>query len=106
MVDFDFLLFILGIVIIIAIVLGISYHKRKLLSKEILAAIEKGIDIPFPEPKQYNFQAHGIVWVCVGIVFAIALWISAGLIGFIWGLLPVSLGIGFVMVSRFGNAGK
>ena len=92
--------FWVGVIAVLFIALIFGLQRRKFLNKEIMLAIEKGIDIPFPQPKERNYNRLGLIFSLVGIVFAIAMWVSAGLIGFLWGLLPVGLGIAFLLIAR------
>lgn len=93
--------FILGIVFA---ALYFSYQKRKFLHGEILAAIEKGMDIPLPQPKKANYRNRGIIYTLTGFVLALALWVTTGsLMGFLWGLIPMALGIAYLIISRGEN---
>lgn len=90
--------FTLGIV-----VAGLYFgnQKRKLQHKEILAAIEKGMDIPLPRPKEKDYRTQGIVFTMTGVVLALALWASTGsIIGLLWGLIPLALGVAYLLIAR------
>ncbi len=89
------------VILVVFIGLWMGYKKRSLLSKEIISAIEKGADIPFPEQKKRNYQNLGLIWTLVGLAFTIALWFSSKAIeGAVWGLLPFALGIAFLLIHR------
>ncbi len=115
---------VLGVLIpIIAIVLGIGlimlmtyldYRKRRemfqLYHAERMAAIEKGIELP-PLPDEF-FQGGrgrepiparnrrtGLILLFIGIALTIALWGSGGDGAFWWGLLPVALGLAFLLAA-------
>ena len=92
--------FWVGVIAILSIALIFGLQKRKYLNKEIMAAIEKGIDIPLPRPKERNYFHLGLIFTLVGAVFALAMWVSAGFIGFLWGLLPFGLGIAFLLIAK------
>ena len=92
--------FWVAVISIVVAALLISLQRRKYLSQEILAAIEKGIDVPFPRPKERNYRKLGFIFTIVGIVFAAAMWVSAGFIGFLWGLLPLGLGVAFLLIAK------
>lgn len=92
-----FCLMTLGAVIAI---LYTSFRKRKLRSEEIIAAIEKGVDVPFPPPQQRNYRSLGLIWTGLGIALVIALWVSGGTTAAVWGLLPVGLGVAFLLIAK------
>jgi len=72
---------------------------RKLFSEEIRAAIEKGVDVPFPEPKITNNLLRGLIFTFLGIAF-----IGVFLFGigqpepaFIIGLPPLGIGLAYLV---------
>ncbi len=79
-----------------------TFKKRSLLSKEIIAAIEKGADIPFPKPKERNYLHLGLIWSFVGFAIFIAIWVQVQDIKpAIWGLLPFALGLAFLLIYKY-----
>jgi len=92
--------FWVAVISIVVAALLISLQRRRHLSNEILAAIEKGIDVPLPRQKERNYVHLGLIFTLVGVVFALAMWVSAGYIGFLWGLLPFGLGIAFLLIAK------
>ena len=98
--------FIVGIVmflvIMVIIVAGfyLGFRTRKLRSDEIIAAIEKGVDVPFPPPRKINHRNLGMISTGLGIALFIALWVSVNLEGAVWGLLPVGLGVALLLIAR------
>ena len=90
-----------GVILVFLIVY--NYRKRQLQGKEILAAIEKGIEVPFPppkEPKKRNYLNLGLVWTFVGVAFTLALWFSARVMeAAAWGFLPIALGVAFLLIG-------
>jgi len=92
---------VLGCIVIGAMIL--KYHKRKLESQEILAAIEKGVDVKFPETKTSRLLP-GLIWLLTGLVMTFALMMVIpehapnGI--WIWGLTPVAVGASFLIVHR------
>lgn len=92
-----------GPIAIIAFIVIYLYKARQLRSQEIIAAMEKGIEVPFPppkEPRKRNYLNLGIVWTLVGTVIAVAMGLSTGsAIGLTWGLLPVAVGIAFLLIA-------
>ncbi|MCF7808812.1 MAG: DUF6249 domain-containing protein [Candidatus Marinimicrobia bacterium] len=91
---------ILGVVVI-----GVLYFRmrnRQLLSDEIKLAIEKGVDVPFPEPKKNRLLLPGIIWTLVGVVSTIGMYVTIPMDApagtWVWGLLPVAIGVGFLIV--------
>lgn len=95
------------IVLVVFICLWTGYKKRSLLSKEIIAAIENGADVPFPKPKERNYQNLGLVWSLGGVALFTAIWVSSGVLeAAIWGLLPFALGIAFLLIHKFNPPKK
>jgi hypothetical protein len=96
-------------VAIIAIVFYFALRSRQLRSQEIMAAIEKGIEVPFPptkERKVRDYRRLGLLWTCVGIALTLALWVSSSsFIGGVWGLLPLAVGIA-LLISSIGQEKK
>lgn len=92
---------VVGAVIIAAFVF--KYFKRKLESQEILAAIEKGVEVKFPERKG-NRLLPGLIWLSTGIVFTLAMAViipddaPSGI--WIWGLAPVAVGASYLIVHQ------
>ena len=87
-------------VAIIAFIVIYLYKTRQLRSQEILAAIEKGIEVPFPPPKKRNYLNLGLIWTFVGVAFTLALWFSAReMEAAAWGFLPIALGIAFLLIA-------
>ncbi|MCH7497747.1 MAG: hypothetical protein IH971_07850 [Candidatus Marinimicrobia bacterium] len=90
-----------GTVGIIALLLILSYKKRQTQSREILAAIEKGMDIPLALSKARNYRTQGLVWTAVGIALTIAIGVSSQeWAGAVWGLLPLAVGVAFLLIAR------
>jgi len=101
---------ILGIIAGIIITLGffgaiafafyMNFRKRQIQSQEIVAAIEKGIEVPFPPPKKRNFLNQGIIWTMVGVVVAVIMgFYTESVAGVACGLLPVALGVAFLVIG-------
>jgi len=89
-----------GPVAIIAFIVIYLYKTRQLRSQEILAAIEKGIEVPFPPPKKRNYLNLGLVWTLVGVAFTLALWFSARVMeAAAWGFLPIAAGVAFLLIG-------
>ncbi len=86
--------------VILVFLIMYNYKKRQLLSREIVAAIEKGIEIPFPPPKVRNYLNLGLIWTLVGVAFTLALWFSARVMeAAAWGFLPIAAGIAFLLIG-------
>ena len=60
-----------GTVVLIAIIVS-NFRQRQLRSAEILAAIDKGIEVPFPPPKVKNYRNYGLIWTSLGIALILA----------------------------------
>ncbi|MCH7721308.1 MAG: hypothetical protein IH988_10035 [Planctomycetes bacterium] len=96
-----------GTVAVVAIALYFNYKKRQAQSQEILAAIEKGMEIPFPPPQTRNYYNQGLIWSAVGIALTIAIGVSSQeLAGAVWGLLPLAVGIAFLLIARRENGSE
>lgn len=93
--------------VILVFLIVYNYKKRQIQSREIVAAIEKGIEIPFPPPKQRNYLNLGLVWTFVGVAFTLALWFSARVMeAAAWGFLPIAAGIAFLLIGYLENKKK
>ncbi len=78
-----------------------GYRKRQDQSREILAAIEKGIEVPFPPPRKYDRRTQGILLIAIGLAVTIALGVSSGQLQVaVWGLIPLAAGVANVLISR------
>lgn len=88
-----------GGIVFIAIIVS-HYRQRQLRSTEILAAIEKGIEVPFPPLRVRNYRHYGLIWTSVGVALVIALAVGAELKAAVWGLLPVGLGVAYLLIAR------
>jgi hypothetical protein len=91
----------IGAIVIVA--LFIRLKKRRLESKEFLAAIEKGVEVKFPQRNEDRLLP-GLIWTFVGIIIAIALaamspdHVPSG--AWIWGLVPVAVGVSYLIVHH------
>ncbi|UCD38973.1 MAG: hypothetical protein JSW54_05710 [Fidelibacterota bacterium] len=91
--------FMITIVIAVIVALYLNFRKRQVQSREIMAAIEKGIEVPFPPPKQRNYRNQGLFWSAIGIALFLGIWVSSkALAGAIWGLLPLLVGAAFILI--------
>ena len=90
-----------GTFTVIIFALYYNYLKRQSQSREILAAIEKGIEVPFPPPRKYNRRSQGIFWIAIGLALTVALGVSTGNWRIaVWGLMPLAAGVASLMISR------
>ncbi len=79
-----------------------NYKKREQAGKEIMAAIEKGIDVPLlaAQPQSSSYT-RGIVWTSVGVAFTLALWASSEEVAAAaWGLIPIAIGVSYLLIAR------
>lgn len=87
---------------IVIAVLYFRMRNRQLLSDEIKLAIEKGVDVPFPEPKKNRLLLPGLIWTLVGFVSTLGMYMTVPMDApsgvWVWGLLPVAIGVGFLIV--------
>jgi len=76
-------------------------QKRQIESTEILAAIEKGVEVKFPDI-QKNRLLPGLVWLFLGIVMTLGLAVAlpedapSGM--WVWGLIPAAVGAAYLIV--------
>lgn len=88
---------------VIIVAMFIKLQKRKVESTEILAAIEKGVDIKFPDQSK-NRLLPGLMWLLIGIVMttamALAIPDTAPQGVWAWGLIPVAVGAAYLIVYR------
>ncbi|MEE9162181.1 MAG: hypothetical protein V3U35_04330, partial [Candidatus Neomarinimicrobiota bacterium] len=71
---------------VVGLALYFNYKKRQAQSQEILAAVETGIEIPFPSPEKRNYRNLGLIWSAVGIALIVAIGVSSReWAGAVWG---------------------
>ncbi len=93
--------------LIIGLALYYDFLKRQAQSKEIMAAIEKGIEVPFPPPATKNYRNRGLIWSAIGIALFIGIWVSSRTLeGAVWGLLPLLVGGAFLLIAFFEKKEK
>ena len=95
---------IMGGIAIAIVAIIMAGRKKELEHKERLTAMEKGVTLPeLPlEPKRPVYlqnRSAGLVMTCLGIALTIAIWVPAGAEGGVWGLIPLSIGIGLLISS-------
>lgn len=92
---------VFGAVAIVAMFL--KNQKRKVESAEILAAIEKGVDVKFPDVNK-NRLLPGLIWLFVGIIMTLGMAMAipddapSGM--WVWGLIPAAVGAAYLIVYR------
>ena len=88
---------------IIIVALFLKLQKRKVESTEILAAIEKGVDIKFPDQTKSRLLP-GLIWLFVGIIMTLGMAMAiphdapSGM--WVWGLIPAAVGAAYLIVYR------
>lgn len=88
---------------IIIVTLYLKLQKRKVESVEILAAIEKGIEVKFPEEKKGRLLP-GLIWLFLGIIMTLGMAVAtpadapSGM--WVWGLIPAAVGAAYLIVYR------
>jgi hypothetical protein len=95
---------IMGGVLIAIVAIIMEAKKKELTHQERLVAMEKGIEIPTPpkEPERPAYlknRSAGLVMTLLGIALVIAIWVPAGAVGGVWGLIPLAIGIGLLVSS-------
>ncbi len=88
-----------GAVVIIVLIV-FKFRQRELQSQEIRAAIEKGIEVPFPPPKVQNYRTKGLVWTSLGVALVIALAVAVKVTVAVWGLLPLAVGVAYLLIDK------
>ncbi|MEJ2720756.1 MAG: DUF6249 domain-containing protein [bacterium] len=95
---------IVGGVLIALVAIFLDSKKKELVHKERLVAMEKGMEIPQPpkEPERPAYlknRSSGLVMTFLGLALTIAIWVPAGPVGGIWGLIPQAIGVGLLISS-------
>lgn len=78
-------------------------QKRKIESTEILAAIEKGVEVKFPDINK-NRLLPGLVWLFLGFIMTLGMALAipddapSGM--WVWGLIPAAVGAAYLIVYR------
>ena len=79
-------------------------HNRSLLHKEIMTAIEKGVDVPLvgSDKTPLDYLRKGIIWGIIGLCIIIGFMFegefgAAGLLGSI----PLAIGLGNITYYKF-----
>jgi len=92
---------VLGSVVIAAMIF--RNKKRKIESVEILSAIEKGVEVKFPDVNK-NRLLPGLIWFFHGIIMTLGLAVTipddvpSGM--WVWGLIPAAVGAAYLIVYR------
>ncbi len=96
----------LGIMIpffgVIAYLIYISFKEKELVHTEVMKALETGVDVPeISIRKKVDNLKRGLVLVTFGIALFIALWITTELKFASWALLPVAVGIAYLLYHKY-----
>ncbi len=100
------IVFLLGGFAVVIIIAMINGKHKELVHKERMLALEKGIDIveekpvKVKKPRYMALRAWGLVFLLLGISFGVAMWVTIGFHGGIWGLLPASVGAALVVSAN------
>ncbi len=94
------LISVVGVLGMICYVIYLGYKEKQLQHKQILAAIEKGVNVPFPEPKKKNYRNQGLVWFFVGLALVFAWSVSGGAKVGVWGLIPLAVGVALLLMGK------
>ncbi len=85
------------------VALYLKLQKRRVESAEILAAIEKGIEVKFPDENKSRLLP-GLIWLFLGIIMtlgmALAIPADAPSGMWVWGLIPSAVGAAYLIVYR------
>ncbi|MGC9513986.1 MAG: DUF6249 domain-containing protein [Fidelibacterota bacterium] len=96
----------LGIMIpffgVIAYLIYISFKEKELVHSEVMKALEMGVDVPeISMRKKVDNLKRGLVLVTFGIALFIALWITTELKYASWALLPLAVGIAYLLYHKY-----
>ncbi|MCD6234044.1 MAG: hypothetical protein DRP86_04470 [Candidatus Neomarinimicrobiota bacterium] len=96
----------LGIMIpffgVIAYLVYVSFKEKELIHQEIMKALELGVDVPEIQiRKKVDNLKRGLVLLTFGIALFIALWITTELKYASWALLPVAVGIAYLLYHKY-----
>ena len=93
-------------VLVVALAIRAQGRKRERLSRERLAAIEKGVELPLIEgPRQrrrMSSRAGALLLIPIGIGMSFALWQSGA--AWSWGLIPGLIGL--ALLAHWLTGGK
>jgi hypothetical protein len=93
-------------VLIVALAIRAQGRKRERLSRERLAAIEKGLELPLieaPRPRQrMSSRAGALLLIGIGIGLSVVLWQSGA--AWSWGLIPGMIGL--ALLAQWFSGGK
>ena len=93
-------------VLIVALAIRAQGRKRERLSRERLAAIEKGLELPLieaPRPRQrMSSRAGALLLIGIGIGLSVALGQSGA--AWSWGLIPGMIGL--ALLAHWFSGGK
>lgn len=85
--------------IFLGFVFYMEYRKKSLQSQHILAAIEKGVELPQDYfQNQVNYLSRGLIWTAFGLAMFVALWVQVNLQTAIWGLVPAAMGGAYILI--------
>ncbi|MDG1848706.1 MAG: DUF6249 domain-containing protein [Candidatus Marinimicrobia bacterium] len=98
----------LGSIVLIGFIIWVGIqkemHARSLLHKEIMSAIEKGVDVPLAGSgtTPLDYLRKGIIWAVIGLLIIIGFMFegefgAAGLLGSI----PLAIGLGNITYYKF-----
>ncbi|MCD6380478.1 hypothetical protein J7M07_08570 [bacterium] len=92
-------------IIITSIILGM--RAKELKHKEIILAMEKGIELPKEpvikkeyRPRYFTIRMWGLIFAFIGIAVVIGIWGAAGIMNGVWGLVPTFLGLALLLAAH------
>lgn len=96
----------LGIMIpffgVIAYLIYILYKEKELTHAQIMKAIEMGAEVPeITVKKAVDNLKRGLILLTFGIALFIALWVSTEIKHATWALLPVAVGIAYLIYNKY-----
>jgi hypothetical protein len=96
----------LGIMIpffgVIAYLIYIQFKEKELTHTQIMKAIEMGVNIPeIIVKKEVDNLKRGLILLTFGIALFIALFFATELKHASWALLPVAVGIAYLLYHKF-----
>jgi hypothetical protein len=100
-----------GAVIIVIVAIIIGGKNKELEHKERVLSLEKGIPFPSQQnmmgshrnitdrPSYSRRRATGLILIGLGLGLTISIWVAAGAVGGVYGLVPLFIGLGLLIAA-------
>ncbi len=99
------LLAVIGFIVVVIIRTILAGRHKELELKARITALEHNIPVeplPAPEPARTGnlMSALGVIFVCTGLGLCCALMLTHSHHAAVWGIMPISAGLGLVIAAR------